>query len=210
MDSRRVSERSSQGMVRFLFCLFSSALLAAPALADQVVMKNGDQYRGKVICLTNDSLVFQSENLGKLSLSKPQIDTITFGSVARAELRGVKSNTVSRQSQTTSQAPRVAAGTPGSAELAADLSRLQAATNSMAYRDLLSQAGPEATKHFNEMVRGLMTGKLNVNDIRKQAKATANQVRAMRSEFGEEGGAVIDSYLAILDGFLKESEPANQ
>jgi hypothetical protein len=60
------------------------------------------------------------------------------------------------------------------------------------------------------MVRGLMTGKLSVNDIRKQAKATADEVRAMRSEFGEEGGAIIDSYLPILDGLLKESESANQ
>jgi hypothetical protein len=53
-----------------------------------------------------------------------------------------------------------------------------------------------------------MSGKLTVDDIRAQAKAAADQLRALRREAPEEAGFATDAYLAILDHFLKETTPS--
>ena len=62
---------------------------------------------------------------------------------------------------------------------------------------------------FNELLGGLMSGKLSVDDIRAQAKTAADQLRALKREGGEEAGFAADAYLAILDHFLKETPPAS-
>jgi hypothetical protein len=55
-------------------------------------------------------------------------------------------------------------------------------------QQFLSDAGPEANAKFNELLGGLLTGKLSVGDIRAQAKTAADQLRALQRESGEEGG----------------------
>jgi hypothetical protein len=75
---------------------------------------------------------------------------------------------------------------------------------------VLSGASPEANDKFNEMVGGLMSGKLTVNDIRAQAKSAADQMRAAKKDLGEDAGFAIDGYLAILDKFLKETAPSGE
>ena len=44
--------------------LVSLVVLAGAAQADQVEMQNGDRYNGKILSLTNDTVVLQSELLG--------------------------------------------------------------------------------------------------------------------------------------------------
>jgi hypothetical protein len=58
---------------------------------------------------------------------------------------------------------------------------------------------------FNELLGGLMSGKLSVDDIRAQAKTAADQLRALKREGGEDAGFAADTYLAILDHFLKDT-----
>ena len=72
----------------------------------------------------------------------------------------------------------------------------------------LAGAGPEAQGKFNELVAGLLSGKLGVNDLRAQAKTTLDQARAAQKEMGDDGGSSLESYLSILEGFLKETAPA--
>ena len=74
---------------------------------------------------------------------------------------------------------------------------------------LLGDAGPEANKKFDQLMTGLLSGKLSVADIRVEAKRTADQARAMQKELGPEAGASIDGYLAILDHFLSESDSSS-
>jgi hypothetical protein len=74
-------------------------------------------------------------------------------------------------------------------------------------QQLLSGAGPEAQTKFNELIAGLLSGKLGVNELRTEARSTLDKARSARNELGEEGSS-LDSYLAILEGFLKETEPA--
>jgi len=75
-------------------------------------------------------------------------------------------------------------------------------------KQFLSGAGPEANAKFNDLLGGLMSGKLSVDDIRAEAKTAADQLRALKREGGEEAGFATDAYLAILDRFLKETAPS--
>jgi hypothetical protein len=75
-------------------------------------------------------------------------------------------------------------------------------------KQFLSGAGPEANDKFNEMLGGLMSGKLSVDDIRAQAKTAAEQLRTLKREGGEEAGFATDAYLAILEHFLNETAPS--
>jgi hypothetical protein len=60
------------------------------------------------------------------------------------------------------------------------------------------------------MVNGLMSGELNLNDLRREAKSSADQLRELKRDLGPEAGESIDAYLGVLDNFLKETaaEPA--
>jgi hypothetical protein len=69
----------------------------------------------------------------------------------------------------------------------------------------LSTAGPDANKKYNELLGGLMSGKLDVNDIRAEAASAANQIRALKRELGDDAGGSLDGYLTILESFLGET-----
>ena len=70
---------------------------------------------------------------------------------------------------------------------------------------------PEAAGKYDEMVNGLMSGELNLNDLRREAKSSADQLRELKRDLGPEAGDSIDAYLVVLDNFLKETaaEPTN-
>jgi len=50
-----------------------------------------------------------------------------------------------------------------------------------------------------------MSGKLNLNDLRREAKTSADQLRALKRDLGPDAGESLDIYLNVLDGFLKET-----
>ena len=52
-----------------------------------------------------------------------------------------------------------------------------------------------------------MSGKLTVDDIRKEAKSAADQLKELKRDLGEDGGWALDGYLTILDNFLRETSP---
>jgi hypothetical protein len=170
--------------------------LSAGAWADQVQMRNGDLYSGKVVSLTDDTIVIRSELLGTLSLPREKVTLISLGAV-----------TPPAMPQTNSQSrPQ-----PALTNANADLSGLfrQIGSNSNLIRQVQAQflagAGPEANARFSELLAGLSTGKLTVNDLAAQARSAADQMRAARKDLGDEAGWMIDSYLAILDHFVKET-----
>ena len=75
---------------------------------------------------------------------------------------------------------------------------------------MLAGADPAANQKYDEMVNGLMTGKLNLNDLRNEAKTSIAQINDLKRELGPEAGDALDSYLSILQSFVNEtaSEPA--
>jgi hypothetical protein len=183
---------------------------ALGAQADQVEMSNGDRYVGRVLSLSNDTLLLQSEVLGTLRLPRTRISTISLEpraagfttNVARPAPLVLRSNNATRVS--------AAISTNAAAEFSAAMRQL--GTNSKTVQQvqdqLLTDAGPEAQAKFNDLVGGLMSGKVDLNELRAQAKSTMDQAKRARGDMGDEGGAMLDSYLAILDSFLKETEPA--
>jgi hypothetical protein len=64
---------------------------------------------------------------------------------------------------------------------------------------------PEAASNYDEMVNGLMSGKLNMDELRREAKSSADQLRALKRDLGPEAGDSLDAYLDVLDNFLKET-----
>ncbi len=187
-------------LARCLVTLFSLTCLGAHA--DQVQMQNGDRYMGKVVSLSSDTLVLQNDMLGTLKLPRSKVSTVTFGALP------TNATNVVRVVPRTNIAHSALVSSNAAPDLAAALRQL--GTNNPAEQDhtkLLEAAGPEAKNKFNELLSGLMTGKLSMADLRAQAKAVADQARALRGDLGEDGAASLDGYLAILDKFLNETAP---
>src|SRR5437867_1066913 len=73
--------------LRLRLATLGSALVlsfASPWLrADQVEMQNGDRYLGKVLSLTTNHLVLQSDVLGKLTLPRDKVALITLGATTK-------------------------------------------------------------------------------------------------------------------------------
>ena len=178
--------------------LLFSALL--PARADQVELTNGDRYVGYVLSVNSNTVVLQSDVLGNARLPRSKVAVISFGRIPGT-------NSTSRLSPTNTP-PALASNAV--ADLNPALRRLGASTNLIrqVQQQFLSGAGTEANAKFNELLNGLITGNLDVNDIRAQAKSAADQLRTLQKESGEESSFAASAYLSILDHFLKETAPA--
>lgn len=193
------------------------AVLAGGALAnnicraDQIEMLNGDRYVGRVLSLGSDTLVVQSEVLGTLKLRRGQISTITLSSVPAARggtnLNGTapaltRSNAAARAS--------MVARTNAHPELASAVRQLGDNSNMVqqVQQQLLGGAGPEAQAKFNDLLSGLLSGKMDMDGLRAQAKSTLVQARSARKELGgDENASMLDSCLSILENFVKETDP---
>ena len=72
-------------------------------------------------------------------------------------------------------------------------------------RQQLLTGSPEAAGKYDEMVSGLLTGQLNLADVRREAQSSAGQLRALKRELGPEADDTLDAYLKVLDDFVKET-----
>ena len=195
--TRTVSRRARLGR----FC--SVLLLSAAGFwlrADQVEMQNGDRYFGKVLSLTTNRVVMKSDVLGTVNLPRDNVATISLGPNTATNIARAPAMTNGE-----SRAPSVAL-TNGNPDLSGAFRQLGPNTNFIrqVQAQFLSGAGDEANNKFNELVGGLMSGKLTVNDLRKEAKSAADQLRAVKRDLGDDSGT-LDGYLSILDTFLNET-----
>src|SRR3974390_2372074 len=55
------------------------------AFADQVQMRNGDQYFGNVVSLNKETLVIQSDVLGTIRLPRGKVASVDFGASPLAQ-----------------------------------------------------------------------------------------------------------------------------
>ena len=190
-------------MVCFQAGLIAGLLAMNVSSADQIQMHNGDRYAGRVVSVTTNAIVFQSEVLGTVTLPREKVAQISLGTVA-------PSNAVARLPVTPPKPAVAAVPAQTPPDLAAQLRQLKSDPNALKQveSEYLSAATPEAKAKFNEMVNGLVTGKLTVGDIRSEAKSAADQLRSAKAELGPEAGDALDAYLAILDNFLRETGSA--
>lgn len=171
--------------------------------ADQVEMQNGDRYAGHVLSLNTNTVVLQSDVLGTVRLPRAKVAVIMLGSMpasSPALLSRTNAPVLGPSTAPTNKPPKPS---PALAQLGASTNLIK-----QVQQQFLSDAGPEANNKFNELLSGLMSGKLGVDDIRAEAKTAADQLRALKRDGGEEIGFATDAYLAILDHFLKETAPS--
>jgi hypothetical protein len=187
-----------------ILAVLALCAVAVSARADQVVMQNGDRYNGKVLSVTTNSLVLQSDVLGTVTLSRGKVTLITLGS-------GTATN-VSRPSPPAAISSRAPSVTPTNlnSELSAAFRQLGTQSNliQQVQSQFLGTASPEANDKFNQMMSGLISGQMTVGDLRAEAKSTADQLRSLKKDLGADAGSEVDGYLAILDSFLGETGPS--
>lgn len=182
-------------------CLSLAVILLFPQTgflrADQIEMQNGDRYVGTVISLTPDSVVLQSQMLGKIIVPRSHVALISMGTPGHPITPA-----------TSAVAPVASTATKGpNMDLAAALRQLGADTNAVEQirKQFLQGAGPQANDKFNDLLDGLSTGKIDLNNLRAQAKSAADQLRALKKDSGGQADDTLDAYLSILDNFLAES-----
>jgi hypothetical protein len=161
--------------------LLSLLLLGvACARADVLNLANGDRFIGEVQSLNEKEIQLKSDALGDIKIPREKIASIFFG---------------------TNQPP-VRAVAPESAT--AVKSGLDAKAVEDVQKEFLATATPEANAMFTELVQGLASGKLSVNDIRKQAGDTLKELRDLQAELGEdEDSGLLKSYVSILEKFVR-------
>ena len=171
--------------------------------ADQVEMQNGDRYVGNVLSLSTNTLVLRNEVLGTVRLPREKVALITLGSTLPPGVTPLPSPAASKVRAPS--AARAAAAT----NLSPELRELAGHTNLIRHiqKQFLGDAGPEANKKFDDLLSGVLSGKVTMDDLRAQAQSAADQLRALKREGGEDPGFATDTYLAILDQFLKASPP---
>jgi hypothetical protein len=199
---RRICGARARGAI---FCIALSLFFATVWLrADQVEMRNGDRFSGKVLSVTSDTLILQSDLLGRMSLPRAKVAVIALGANASTNIARLAPPT-NNQSGAVS-----AALTNANADLSAAFRELGANTNFIRQirEQFLSAAGPDANKKYDELVSGLMSGNVNMDGLRAEAKSSVDQLRAMKRELGSDADGSLDVYLDILEGFLKETAPA--
>jgi hypothetical protein len=177
-------------------------LASASLRADQLQMQNGDRYAGKILSVTSNSIVLESDVLGKVTLPRNKVSALMFGATAATNTAPALPSTFA------SAAPSPNAASTN-ADLSAALRGLGANTNfiQQVRKQMLAGAEPAANQKYDELVGGLMSGKLDLNDLRNQAKSSIDQINQLKRELGPDAGDSLDSYLSILQNFVNETTP---
>jgi len=193
----RALTRNCQTVGAAFVLIFTAAALRA----DQVQMQNGDRYAGKIVSLNSNSVVLESDVLGKVSLPRDKVAGITVGAAVAASSVPAGSNVVSSVTRPP-KVPRTGTNSPAVRGLTANSPSIQQIREQM-----LAGADPAASKKYDELVDGLVSGKVSVNDIRNEAMLAIGQIKELKQEAGPQADASLDSYLEILEKFVKETEP---
>jgi hypothetical protein len=170
----------------------SAALFMLSAIrADVVFCETGDQLHGAVLSVDEKEVRVRSEIAGELKVPRDKVLSITFGKGVKGVQRVVTTNVPSLKA-----APKV---TDADGKLDGEaIAKVQ--------QDFLATATPEAQQMYQEMVKGFLSGKLSVQDLRGQAQDALNQLNELNKELGDdEIGDILGSYGSILQNFLKQT-----
>jgi hypothetical protein len=191
---RRTTRRSIVAWISFC-----ALLTTLPLRADQVQMLNGDRYAGKILSLNSNAIVFESDVLGKVTLPREKIASMNFGASGATN---APAPVATRVVTATNRFVR------SSTNLVAVLRNgTNAATIEQVRQQMLAGTTPEVNEKYNEMLSGLMSGKLSANDIRAQARTSIDQINKLKRELGPQADPMLDAYLEILQNFVNEAEP---
>lgn len=196
--------------------------------ADQIELSNGDTISGKVVSLNATHLKLQSELLGDVTLARENIAAVYFGDKRPAPRVAVAPDNAAAAApippaaddfigkllgQKQPEKKRPAAGGPALSgatpqQLVEKLKagELDAGSLAEVQKAFPLLATKEAGGYFNATLGGLITGKLGVQDIRKDAIKARDGILELKKEIGGDADA-LNPYLGILEKFIQETEP---
>ena len=173
---------------QFLWWPVACALLAGvSARADSLHLINGDRYVGNILLVNEQEVQLQSEIVGLLKIPRAKVLTITFGNTPTAP--------------PAPPAPAAAAAVAPTNTLPA----FDPKAVEKVQQEFLGTATPEANDMFSQILGDLGSGRMSLDDLRKQAKDSLEQLRDLQADLGEEGdNPLISSYVSILERFIKQ------
>jgi len=171
--------------------------------ADVLEMQNGDRYSGRVLAVSADTVVLNSEMLGKINVPRNKVARVTFSTNATtSKIAANLPLPVSTNLPILITGPAVA---NTNADLSAAFRQLGADTNFVGQiRQQMFAGNPQAAAKYDELVSGLLSGQMNLNDLRQQAQTAAQQLRELKRGLPEAGDS-FDAYLQVLDAFVNET-----
>lgn len=195
--------------------MWALSLFALPAIARAEVIElvNGDVVRGKVLSLNENTLELQSESFGTLQISRNKLAAIYFGSPpsrTTAATEGMAETIVAApRTSAALAAQQQVAGVPSVDDVMNQLrgGGIDSASLKAVEQKIPLLSTPEAGGYFNEQVAGLITGQLDIEDIRKDAIYAADQLKDLQEELGPSGDA-LNGWLSILERFIADTAPA--
>jgi hypothetical protein len=166
-------------MHRILFTLFGLLIFGgAAARADILNLSNGDRYIGKIEIVNATEVHLKSEIVGVVKVPREKVASIYFG---------------------TNRPPAKIATTSENSATGLNQRSIEEVQ-----KEFLSTATPEANAMFTELVQGLASGKIKVDDIRKQAGDTLKELRELQAEIGDDDdNPLLSSYVSILEKFVR-------
>ena len=189
-------------MSRFNGFAFASGALLASLLvsavrAETVELVNGDVLHGQVTLLDKKQLTIRSELLGELKIPRSQVASITL--VARKKESG------SRAKQETSKS----GGTPEDVLRQLRTEGVDASAMSTLKKQFPLLGTPGVSQYVNDKLSALITGRLDLQDIRKDAVRARDQLNSLKKDLGPEANA-LNGYLSILESFIRETAPIDE
>jgi hypothetical protein len=197
----------------------ASLLFVARARADMLELTNGDHYSGTIVAMDATNIQFRSEIQGLLTIPRTKIAAISLRSPANvaapgagaSDPAGVTSAVISQLSSPPQMPlPRPAARTgPGPDAVISQLKQQgpDAGMMNQIQQQVFGQSSPEATEMFNNMIAGLASGTITVDNIRAQARDAIGQIEEAKKDLGGDSdtGSLLDGYAAILQRFVDEA-----
>ena len=173
-----------RGKSAFILLVFS----VFAALADVIECDNGDKYNGKVLSMDERTVKLQNDITGTLTIPRNRIVAISF-----------RPGTPALTAKASTNGPAI----DPSKRIKIDPGAVDRVQN-----ELLATATPEANQMFQEMIRGLQVGQLNIGDIRAQAETTLKELREAQKELGDDDLAgLLNTYASILENFVRQTPP---
>ena len=166
--------------------LFAAIFLALEisTRADIVNVVNGDRFVGSVELVNTAEVHLKSDTLGLVKIPRLKVQSIYFG---------------------TNQPPAAGIASAKKAEKETNTALFDAKDVEKVQGDFLATAGPEANAMFKDLIQGLAQGKLNQDDIRKQAEQSLKELKELQAELGEEAdNPIVANYAAILERYIKQ------
>lgn len=181
--------------------------------ADTIVLVNGDVISGKVVSLSGDELKLESPILGVLTMHRDKVASVSLGDrpapAPVAPATPAIPAVPNQRGANAAKSPNDPTATPEDVVEQLRKSGVDVGSLGQLQELIPLQQAPGAQSYFNDTLSGLMSGKLGIGDIRRDAIDARDQLQDLRKELGP-NGAALDGYLSILENFIQETEPKNK